>query len=195
MTQAQEKSAPLTKKSDTKPVEVEVKCPSADEVVISYDANADEGAMTATAVMALKEICSKACIASVRVTSTARSAKDQARIMYDMIEAKGVDFVKNLYAASGDKVVDAYAASKKKKLSADDTKQAMLDKINEVGPNNVSKHVVSDDGSICVFDVAPSSIANAEAKKRFIKEVKAHSSVARFLEPPADPAYHLEITN
>ena len=114
MTQGQQKTAPLTDKSDTKPAEIEVKCPSADEVVISYDASADEGAMTAAAISALKEICSKACINSVKVTSTARSAKDQARIMYDMIEARGVAFVKNLYAASGDKVVDVYADSKKK---------------------------------------------------------------------------------
>ena len=51
------------------------------------------------------------------------------------------------------------------------------------------------DGKLCVFDVAPSSIASKEAKKRFTKEAKAHASVAKFLEPPADPAYHLEITN
>jgi hypothetical protein len=195
MTKPQIKSAPLTKKSDTTPVKVKVKCPTVDEIVISYDASADKTTMTATAIKTLKEICSKACISSVKITSTARTAKDQARVMYDMIEAKGAKYAKNLYGANGKKVVEVYEASKKKKLSADDTKQAMLDKINELGPSNVSHHVVSGDGKICVFDVAPSSIADAEAKKRFVKETKAHASVGKFYEPPADPAYHLEVTN
>lgn len=195
MTEIQKEAATLTKKSDTTPVKVKVKCPAVDEVVISYDASADETTMTATAIATLKEICSKACISSVKVTSTARTAKDQARVMYDMTKAKGAKYAKNLYGVNGRKVVEVYEDSGKKKLSADDTKKAMLDKINELGPSNASHHVVSDDGEICVFDVAPSSIASAEAKKRFVKETKAHASVGKFYEPPADPAYHLEVTN
>lgn len=195
MTQPQNESASLTNKTDTKPAEVKVVCPTADEVVISYGPQADETAMTAKAIATLKEICSKACISSVMVTSTARTATDQARIMYDMIKDKGATYAKTLYAANGDKVVEVYENSEKKKLSADDTKKAMVAKINEVGPSNVSKHIVSDDGKLCVFDVAPSSITSNEAKKRFINEAKAHASVAKFLEPPEDPAYHLEITN
>ena len=195
MTEPQKETATLTKKSDTTPVKVKVKCPTVDEIVISYDASADETTMTAMAIKALKEICSKACISSVKITSTARTAKDQARVMYEMMQAKGAKYAKNLYGANGKKVVEVYEAAEKKKLSADDTKQAMLDKINELGPSNVSHHVVSDDGKICVFDVAPSSIADAEAKKRFVKETKAHASVGKFYEPPADPAYHLEVTN
>lgn len=195
MTQAQKKTASLTKKSDTKPAEVKMECPSAAEVVILYDASAKETAMTAKAITTLKEICSRACISSVKVTSTARTAKDQARIMYDMIKAKGAKYAKTLYGANGDKVVEVYEGAVKKKLSADDTKKEMLAKINELGPSNVSHHVVSDDGKICVFDIAPSSITSKEAKKRFTKEVKAHAGVAKFLEPPADPAYHLEILN
>ncbi len=195
MTKPQKETAPLTKKSDTTPVKVKVKCPTVDEVVISYDASADKTTMTATAIKTLKEICSKACISSVKITSTARTAKDQARVMYEMMQAKGAKYAKKLYGTNGKKVVEVYEASEKKKLSADDIKQAMLDKINELGPSNVSHHVVSDDGKICVFDVAPSSIADAEAKKRFVKETKAHASVGKFYEPPADPAYHLEVTN
>jgi hypothetical protein len=94
------------------------KCPTADEVVIAYDASADKTVMTATAIKALKEICSRACISSVKVTSTARTATDQARVMYDMIKAKGAKYVKSLYGTSGDKVVDVFEESAKKKLSS-----------------------------------------------------------------------------
>jgi hypothetical protein len=191
----QKASAPLTDKSDTKPAVVKVECPTPEMVIIAYDTNADESAMSATAITTLKEICSKACIGSVKVTSTARKAKDQARIMYDLIKANSPQFVKNLYAAPGKKIVETYEESVKNKLSADDTKTAMLSKIEEVGPSNVSHHVVSDDGKLCVFDVAPSSVGDSEAKKRFMKEMEAHASVVKSYKPPADPAYHLEVQN
>lgn len=189
----QKSSAPLTEKSDTTPVTVSVKCPSAEEVNITYDTNAKQSAMTEIAIATLKEICSSACIGSVKVTSTARTASDQARVMYEMIQSKGVKYTKDLYGASGKKVVEVFEESEKGKLSADETKAAMLKKINELGPSNVSHHVVSENSKICVFDVAPSSISDAEAKKRFVKETKAHKSVVKFFEPPADPAYHLEV--
>lgn len=190
---AQKSSAPLTEKSDTKPATVKVKCPTADEVKITYDSNAKQSSMTEIALTTLKEICSNACIGSVKVTSTARTASDQARVMYEMIQSKGAKYSKDLYGAAGKKVVEVYEESEKNKLSAVETKAAMLEKINELGPSNVSHHVVSENSKICVFDVAPSSISDAEAKKRFVKEAKAHKSVVKFFEPPADPAYHLEV--
>lgn len=195
-TDSKSQTAVLTPKSDTKPVTVKVICPTVDEVIISYGSGAVESAMSATAITTLKEICSRACIKSVTVTSTARTASDQARVMYEaLIKPGGVAYSKKLYGANGDKVVAVYEDAVSKKLTATVTKQAMLDKINELGPSNVSHHVVSDDGLICVFDVGPSSIQSDGAKKRFIHETESHSSVAKFLKPPADIAYHIEITN
>jgi hypothetical protein len=187
--------AVLTPKSDTTPVKVEVKCPLPSEVQISYGSNANQAAMTVTALDALREICSKACIFSVEITSTAREVKDQARIMYDMIKSKGVDYVNGLYGAGGKTIVSVFVESEKNKLSAADTKKAMADKIEEIGPSTVSHHIVSADGKLCVFDVAPSSVGDSDAKTRFVKEVKAHPKVATFFEPPKDPAYHLEVKN
>jgi DNA-binding NarL/FixJ family response regulator len=191
----QTKDAALTPTTDTKPVEVEVKCPTVDEVKISYGANANQTAMTATGLKVLREICSKACIASVEITSTARDVKDQARIMYDMIKSKGVSYVNGLYGAGGKTIVSVYEESVKNKLSEGDTKKAMADKMDEIGPSTVSHHIVSANGKLCVFDVAPSSVGDDTAKKRFVIEAKAHASVPTFFEPPKDPAYHLEVTN
>lgn len=191
----QTQDATLTPTADTKPVAVEVKCPTAAEVKISYGANADKDAMTTTALSVLSEICSKACIWAVEITSTARQVKDQARIMHEMIKSKGVAYVKDLYGAGGKKIVVVYEESVKNKLSDDDTKKAMAEKMEEIGPSTVSHHIVSADGKICVFDVAPSSVGDSEAKKRFVKETKANAKVATFFEPPKDPAFHLEVTN
>ena len=42
--------------------------------------------------------------------------------------------------------------------------------------------------------MAPSSIP-ANLQEKFMKEAKSHAKVKRFLEPPKDPAYHLEAEN
>lgn len=54
---------------------------------------------------------------------------------------------------------------------------------------NLSRHT-GDPNVLNVFDVAPSSITN---KVAFEKAVKADSRVTKFLMPPQDPGYHLEI--
>lgn len=169
-------------------------CPAATEVIINYGPNADKSAMTLAALNVLREICAKACVASVQITSTARTATDQARVMYEMIQARGVKYVKQLYGSGGQQVVEAYEEAEKKNLSADDLKAIMLEKINEVGPSKVSRHVVGGDGKVCVFDIAPSSIS-ASLRAKFVREAKAHPRVKRFFGPPQDPAYHLEVEN
>jgi hypothetical protein len=190
---AQTKDAALTPTADKTPVALAVNCPTPEEVKITYGANADKNAMTTLALSTLREICSKACLKSVEITSTARNVQDQARIMYDMIKSQGSDYVNDLYGEGGQKIVTVYEKSKKSKLSADETKQAMVDKMEELGPSKVSHHIVNADGKLCVFDVAPSSVGNNAAKKRFVKETKAHANVQTFFEPPQDPAYHLEV--
>jgi hypothetical protein len=67
----------------------------------------------------------------------------------------------------------------------------MVQKILEVGSANVSHHIV--DLSHWVFDVAPSSIP-AEKRDEFVRVAASHPRVSKFLKPPADPAFHLEVT-
>jgi hypothetical protein len=63
----------------------------------------------------------------------------------------------------------------------------MQSKIEEIGPSHVAKHCSN---SHYVFDVAPSSIVNPS---QFVAAVKGHNAVNKFLRPPEDPAYHIEI--
>jgi hypothetical protein len=67
----------------------------------------------------------------------------------------------------------------------------MTSKILEVGASNVSHHIV--DASHWVFDVAPSSIP-VEKQEAFIAAAATHPKVSKLLKPPADPAYHLEVS-
>ncbi|MBL9031151.1 MAG: carboxypeptidase regulatory-like domain-containing protein [Phycisphaerae bacterium] len=145
----------------------------------------NESLTSTKAVRVLKEILKAAGLKSAKITSGSRDAYNQARVMYDNIVEHGVDHQKNLYAAAGDKVIDVYVANKDK--SREEIIEAMKAKVIELGPSTVSKHC-SDDYD--VIDVAPSSISDGPA---FVKAAKAHSDVTNFLEPPDDPAYHLEI--
>lgn len=176
--------------SDTAPVDA---CPAVEDVAISLDSSADAQAVTDTAMRVLKEICAEACQKSARITSTARSVEDQARIMYDNISRNGVASQRRLYAAAGDSVIDVYEAEKKKNASRSAIETAMVDKINAIGPARVSNHLAQG-AAICTIDVAPSSIL-AGNRAKFLEAASAHPSVVRLLQPPTDPAYHLEIRN
>ncbi len=115
--------------------------------------------------------------------------------MYELIKKKGVAAAKSLYGKAGGEVIGVYESSIKDEKTSSETKEAMLAKINELGPTNISTHVVGSDGVLCVFDVDPASIGATGARKRFSNAVKAHKSIKRFFEPPNDPAFHLEVIN
>jgi hypothetical protein len=161
----------------------------ASKVTITYGDDADSSTVASSAETAIKEIVAAAGLTSCTITSTARTPEAQAAAMYTNLENKGVDSQKELYADAGDKVIDVYVASKAAKKSEADIKADMVAKINEVGPSNVSKHC-ADSSKLCVVDIAPSSIAD---KDKFIAAVNADKRVTKFLQPPNDPAYHLEI--
>ena len=67
----------------------------------------------------------------------------------------------------------------------------MQAKILEIGPQNVSRHCAIPTVK-SVFDVAPSSIPDIK-KPAFEAAIAASFNVDKFLKPPIDPAYHIEI--
>jgi hypothetical protein len=158
-------------------------------ITITYGANADKSAVAASCEIVIKELVAQAGDTSCTITSTVRTPEDQARAMYTNLENLGVESQKALYGNAGDKVIDVYVASSAASKTADQIKADMVAKINELGPSNVSKHC-GDSSTLCVVDIDPGSITH---KAKFIEEVDKDSRVSKFLQPPADPAYHLEI--
>jgi hypothetical protein len=151
--------------------------------------------------MVLEEILLSCGIYSCKVTSFARTPEDQARVMWENCSAElpatlrvlykdSVHRQRSLYKAPGQAVVDVYAAHRT--LSREACTALMLEKILEVGPSKVSLHCAPAEGPVWVVDIGPSSIPYAQRVK-FCEAAKAHGRVTKFLEPPADPAYHLEI--
>jgi hypothetical protein len=139
------------------------------------------------AAKVLKEILKSAGIARAKVTSVSRTPYDQARVMYENCEKHGAEYNKNMYASTGDLVIDVYEANKAK--PRDTVIELMRAKIVALGPTRVSKHISEDHYT---FDVAPSSIP-ANKHKAFEDAVKAHKAVSKLIPPPVDPAYHIEI--
>src|SRR5215212_2025731 len=158
-------------------------------VEISFGKNAKKESVTNFSLQVLEDILQAAGLTSALISSTARTPSEQARVMFNNIEATGVAAQKKLYAAAGDLVIDEYVKAKKAKKTPIEIKAAMEAKIIEVGPTKVSHHA-ADPNILCVFDVAPSSIAK---KAAFEKAVRADKRVKKFLMPPLDPGYHLEI--
>lgn len=156
-------------------------------VVPAVTVNINSGVIiSASAVNVLKDILRTANLTSATITSGRRTSDDQTRVMYDNLQTSGVANQKALYGPNGDAVIDVYAAQKKAGAGETAVKAAMKQKIEQLGCSNVSNHCSLSD----VFDVAPSSISNGNA---FRTAVQSSSAVKRYIFPPTDPAYHIEL--
>ena len=158
-------------------------------VSIEFGPNTNPPDVTPFSMKVLEDILRAAELVRAVISSTSRSPGQQARVMYSNIVAKGVAAQKKLYGPAGDQIIDVYVASKAAHKTPDQIKADMEAKIVEIGPTNVSHHA-SDPNVLNVFDVAPSSIANRAA---FEQAVRGDARVKKFLVPPNDPGYHLEI--
>ena len=162
------------------------------EPLILFGPNANQDSVGEYALEVIKGILKTAGEDVATISSTLRTPADQARVMFDNIKQTSVAKQKELYGPNGDKVIDVYVDLTKKNKSRDEIIQAMTDKINELGATNVSNHI-GNPAELTVVDIMPSTVGN---KKRFIDAVQAAvkaGTVSRFIQPPKDPAYHIEI--
>ena len=135
----------------------------------------------------LKDILKAGGLETAMVTSAHRTPADQARVMYENCVSKGAAYNEALYCTAGDQVVEVFAANRDQPRDA--LIQLMTDKILEIGPEKVSMHM-SD--THYTFDVAPSSIPAAK-HVAFVAAVLGNKAVSKLLQPPRDPAFHIEI--
>jgi hypothetical protein len=163
--------------------------------------NAGVKPMAPAAQAALDHVLEKCDITGALVTSTVRTPDDQARIMYENFESwhalpngpdKDAKNPRKLYKpAFGGLIIDVYESQKAMGATAEAVKHAMVQKIIEVGPEKISAHCTADPKK-SVFDVAPSSIPD-DRMKMFVNQVAVMPRLIKFLRPPADPAFHIEL--
>jgi hypothetical protein len=168
----------------TSPPEQSVKDPT-----VRFGTNARADVVTPYALGVLKDVMRASGTRDVLISSTQRTPRDQARVMFDNCRKYGPDQQKGLYASAGDKVIDVYVASTAAGRSADQVKADMEAKIVDLGPTNVSRHT-ADPRVLAVIDVAPSSLPDMGT---FERAVKADSRISQYFMPPKDPGFHLEI--
>lgn len=159
--------------------------------IIFLNPGRDSTKVSAYSRKVLQDIMEASYLTKITITSVVRTVEDQARIMYENIEKYGPEHQKKLYASFGDKVIDEYILLRNKGYSKEQIISGMTAKINSLGPQNVSRHV-GDPNKLNVIDIAPSSI-NISRRSLFESVVNNDPRVSKFLTPPKDPAYHLEI--
>ena len=146
----------------------------------------------------LTELLRKSGQESAIITSVTRTPEDQARIMFDKLEGKtggkdkGVDGQKALYGKGGDSVIEVYIKAKAMGESDTEIKRKMVAQIYAVGPSNVSKHC-ADPSKLNAIDIDPKSIKNRKAFEEVLEEAKKNGVILKYLKPPLDAAYHIEI--
>jgi hypothetical protein len=161
---------------------------------VGFGSGANSSAVSGHSHQILQDIMQQSGVASIKITSTSRGPEDQARAMYDNLQRKGVESQLRLYGDGGDQVIRAYQAAKAKGWDRQKILDAMEAKIRELGPANVSSHA-ADLSRLNVVDIAPSSIPSNQ-RADFVAALKGYVKAtpgAKFIGPPDDPAFHLEI--
>jgi len=162
------------------------------ELVFVYDASEDD--LSDLSKDVLSDAADSAGIDKIFITSTQRSAEDQAKIMYDYAKDRGTEEAYNLYKDAGDKVIDTYVEQTKSDAPSETVINQMASKIEEVGPSNVSSHI-SNGSKLQVVDVANNLIPE-DKRDDFATAIQEDERVSKYLGPntvPVDRAHHIEI--
>ena len=120
----------------------------------------------------------------IAITSTARTPYDQARIMYDNCKSDLAE-QRRTYAPPGQKVINVYANNTSKSREA--VIKLMEQKINELGPSTVSKHLANPE-ILNTFDI---SYGNLKDRTKFWNEMKKRTELDDMLKE--NSCYHIQI--
>jgi hypothetical protein len=127
---------------------------------------------------------------SATITSGRRTVLEQANIMYRNLVATGVARQREIYATSGDSVIDTYEEAKRAGKSPDAIVSAMVAKINAIGPTRVSNHLNANCDTV---DIATSSIENGNAFVAALQRAKDAGKIEGFLVEGKGMAYHVDV--
>ena len=160
-----------------------------DEVKLHFEGQtSNEDSLSIKTKNILKEVGKTSKNFDIYITSTARSTYDQARIMYENCDkVGGVAKQKEIYADPGDKVIDVYVNEKKLGKTEAETIISMENKIKDLGPSNVSKHI-ADFKVMNTFDVSYARLSN---KNDFLDEIKKRKELDKVLIE--NECYHIQI--
>lgn len=162
---------------------------------IVFGPNAVSTVITPYVLGVIKDILKGAGEQNATITSTKRMPVQQATAMFRNLENIGIAKQRLLYGNLGNLIIDVYEQQKAAESDKDTIIRAMTEKINELGPERISKHM-GDFNKLAVVDIAPSSITNHPAFRNAVKKELESGRVRHaILDLDKDPAFHLEIPN
>jgi hypothetical protein len=169
-------------------------------VTLTWGEHARRDVVADSSLEIIRDIMRTAGLDHATITSTARTAEDQARAMYQNLVGKaknqGVTATRHLYhrSKSAQLVIDTFVELRTQGLSAKDIQAGMKAKLEEVGPSTVSNHC-ADPKKLNVIDIGPASLGDTDDQDAF--EAAANAEVGkhlkRFINRHRDPGEHLEI--
>jgi hypothetical protein len=133
----------------------------------------------------------RAMLPSCLVTSVARTPEQQANAMFNNCVRTGVDAQKAIYKDAGKQVIQVFEDNISLTQTEDGKAHVialMVNKINKLGPQNVSHHCLPPDASIWVCDIAKSSL---ESVARFQAAVVGHPQLEKLLDE--NNVMHVEV--
>lgn len=174
---------------------------SIEDAKITFDTNADSAKVPAKLTKDLRNGMRKAGQSEIVITSTARTPADQARAMFQNLTSAADTIANNItaqlaiYAKAGDDVINVFRGASNGKSreevlrQAESIQSAMQDKIESVGPSNVSNHC-ADATKLAVIDVGTATFQqNAALFKDYVSPL-----VTKFLdEASPNRCFHLEL--
>jgi len=167
-------------------------------VTLSWGSHARKDVVAESSLEILRDVLGGAGLRHATITSTARTAADQARAMYQNLIGKGkgqgVAAQHRLYGPAGDAVVDTFVELRDKGLSAEAIRDGMRAKIEELGPGKVSRHC-ADPTKLNVIDLGPNSLGGEDAQAALVAAAQAEEGrrISKFIPYPKDPGDHFEI--
>lgn len=154
--------------------------------------------LSQNAVNVLNSIVKDVGLSKITITSTGRTPAEQARIMYDNLEAGK----SSSYKSAGQQVIQVYKdMTKAGTYSPEEIKTKMEQKVLEVGPTNVSKHT-ADPSQMNAVDFGIGGLQNdltpdqLNKLKGYLTKLENEGVITRFLNPennPGEAAFHIEI--
>lgn len=150
-------------------------------------------ALPEPAARVLQEIMAEAEVASVRVTSTERTPREQAQVMRGFIRRHGVQAAYRLYGPEGDAVIHCYEACRRP--GAEACLEEMGTEVRRQLPQaHAEGRLMHTNPTHFVFDVAIRSVGPAR-RAAFARAARQHPRVSRFLGPQDGEkgAFHVEI--
>ena len=161
---------------------------------IIFGSDAKKSAVSEKSLEIISQILKNASVKSCKITSTVRTAYEQAEAMYDNCRSSGVQSQYDIYGSNGSKVIKVYEDEMKKSGGLRGTAliKEMEKKIIQIGIDKFNH--CGDHTKLNVIDIGYGSISNKTAFRKALNDyMKKNSKTFYFIDEPKNSCFHLEI--